>query len=106
MRCIASYPSIVRMAPSADRNHKLDAMRFLMKSMVLFDDVVEVRYRPTTTAAPSSPDSFNTSMRRGVSRVPIHIDRAWPAAASGGQCQPQELLRGRQIAARREHELD
>jgi hypothetical protein len=30
IRCIASYPSIVLIAPSADRNHRLAAMRFLM----------------------------------------------------------------------------
>src|SRR5215467_3461767 len=104
MACMASYPSIVRHAPSTDRNPRLAVIRFLMNrwscSITLFK-----RCGSAATAAIQFTTLLQFGDRAGVCRMAIDVDDARTGSAAG-QSQPQERLRRDQIPLGRQQELD
>lgn len=83
--CIASYPAIVRKAPSAERNHRLAAIRFLMNRWSCFDNVVQILRFPATTMFTKLARMLQFGNNRRVSRVAVDIDHPRPDLPAVGE---------------------
>src|SRR5690242_10683958 len=77
----------------------------LNESMVLLDDVVQIRRGSAATAPAKFTGLLQVGNCAGIGWVAIDVDdaRTWCAA---GQRDPQEKLRRDQVPLRRQHELD
>ena len=76
------------------------------RTVVLFEDVVEIGRRPAATSTSEFSACFQFGDGAGVCRVAIHIDDSWPDFLAATQRKPQEMLSRDQIAVWRQHEID
>ena len=103
---IASYPAIVRSAPSTDRNQRLAAVRFFTKRWSCSRNIVQVLTRPASAIPAQFAAPLLLLHRCWIGRMSVNIDHPRLDFIGTTERHLKEVLGGYSITLRRQQDIN